>query len=474
MPYGAKAPGRPGTPIPVGAGERATITMRMTRPAVIAGTVLDDNGQVPTGTVMWVMQYRYDSGERRLVRVGGTASGPDDRGQYRIYGLAPGEYYVVAAAAPQFFTPGNDLHLTNDVDVQQAANAIAAGPAVPVTTVPQRSVGQAPMYYPGTPSIAQATPVTVRSGEERDGVDFVTQFVSTAHIDGVVNGLDGTPAAGTQVSLVATDPSVASLGFESMRQSRTDAAGAFRFSGISPGSYALAARIGKPAAWAQADVDVQGDDIHGVTLAMQESLTIAGTVAFDGDGQAPPFTAVRIALDPTVSPGAVSVSAMTSTTADANGHFSIPGVIPGRYRLTAYAGVDAKWFVRTSSLGGQESLDAGVDVRSSLSDGLVTLTNQASELSGHGIPDATVILFSTNPAQWPTPSRRILWNRVGSDGGFTIRNIPPGDYNIVSVADVEPGQWTDPAYLQSLTASATKITIAEGEKKTIDLHGGGL
>ena len=96
MPYGAKAPGRPGTPIPVAAGEGATITMRVPRPAVIAGTVLDEHGQPQGGLVMRVMQYRYTSGERRLVAAPATSFGPDERGQYRIFGLAPGDYYVVA------------------------------------------------------------------------------------------------------------------------------------------------------------------------------------------------------------------------------------------------------------------------------------------------------------------------------------------------------------------------------------------
>lgn len=478
MNYGATGSGRPGTPIQLAAGQHATITMKIPRPAVITGTVLDENGQPPPGVSMVVMQYRYDSGERRLVRVGGYASGPDERGQYRIFGLAPGEYYLVASGTRDIFGPGSDLHLTSDVDVQQATNAIEGGPAVPMTNVPQRSVGSAPMYYPGTPSIAQATPITVRAGEERTGIDFVTPYATTARIDGTVTGLDGSPvAAGTQVSLVATDPNIASLGFEAMRRSVTDASGAFRFAGISPGNYVLLARAVKPLAWASEDLDVHGDDIRGVTLAMQESLTIGGDVKFDGTAQPPAFTAVRVMLQPLGSPGAVTISAATFANADASGHFSIAGVTPGRYRLSAsVAGMrpPAVWLVKTSTLAGQESLDAVVDVRSSLTDGLITLTDQVAELNGQASPDSYVILFSSNPAHWIPSGRRILWSRVAPDGNFTIRNIPPGDYHIVPVSDAEPGQWMDPAYLQGLVPSAKTITVAEGEKKTVDIRGGGI
>jgi protocatechuate 3,4-dioxygenase beta subunit len=475
MPYGAKAPGRPGTSVPVAAGERATITMRMPRPAAITGTVLDENGQPQGGLVMRVMQYRYTSGERRLAGAPATSFGPDERGHYRIFGLAPGEYYVVASGTRDVFSPGSDVHFTSDVDVQQAIKAIEGGPGVPLTDVPQRRVAAAPVYYPGTASLAQATPITVRAGEERAGVDFVTQYVTAARIDGTVTGLDGAPpAAGTQVSLVSNDPNIAAFGFDSLRSTRTDAGGTFGFAGVAPGSYALLARAANPSSWASADVDVQGDDLHGVTLALQGSLTVSGTVTFDGAGQPPAFTAVSVALQPLLSAGGVTISSATNANADASGHFSISGVSPGRYRLSAAVrGTRATWVVRASSLGGQASLDTVVDVRSSLSDGLVTLTDRTSDVSGQAPPDSFVILFPVNQAQWAPPSRRIIWNRVAADGSFTSRSVPPGDYYIVAVNDVEPGQWLDPTYLQGLIPSATKITIGDGEKKTIEIRGGG-
>jgi hypothetical protein len=327
------------------------------------------------------------------------------------------------------------------------------------------------MYYPGTASLAQATPIMIRSGEERTGVDFVTQYVTTARIDGMVTGLDGSPvAAGTQVSLVASDPNVSSFGLDSLRTTRADAAGTFRFAGIVPGSYTVVARAANPSSWARADLDVQGDDLHGVTLTMQESLTIAGTVKWEGTGQPPAFTAVRVTLQPQLSPGAVTISSATFATADASGHFSISGVTPGRYRLSAIvAGMRSPWALHASSLAGQESLDAAIDVRNSVNDGLITFTDQTSELTGHGTADSFLIVFSVDQAQWAPPARRTLWSRVAGDGTFTIRNIPPGAYYVATVTDVEPGQWSDPAYLQMLIPSATKMTIAEGEKKTIDI-----
>src|SRR5262249_22760563 len=156
------------------AGERATAAIRMARGAVITGTVLDQFGQPVGGTTIRVLKYGYtfNSGERRLMQTGASVSGPDERGAYRIYGLAPGEYYVPAVNGIGPFGNARDLHLTSEVDVEEAIKAAQAGPGAPMVDVPQRNVGFSQILYPGVSSAAQATPIAVRAGEERSGVDF--------------------------------------------------------------------------------------------------------------------------------------------------------------------------------------------------------------------------------------------------------------------------------------------------------------
>ena len=62
-------------------------------------------------------------------------------------------------------------------------------------------------------------------------------------------------------------------------------------------------------------------------------------------------------------------------------------------------------------------------------------------------------------------SRRIRTTRPATDGRFTFASLPPGDYKIAPVVDVEPGAWFDPAFLQQLDATALRVSIAEGEQK---------
>ena len=91
--YGAKRPGRPGTPIQLADGqklEKAHITLP--RGSIVTGIVVDENGEPSTGTQVRVLRYVMRQGERTLQQVGQDQT--DDRGIYRIFGLQPGEHIV--------------------------------------------------------------------------------------------------------------------------------------------------------------------------------------------------------------------------------------------------------------------------------------------------------------------------------------------------------------------------------------------
>jgi len=80
------------------------------------------------------------------------------------------------------------------------------------------------------------------------------------------------------------------------------------------------------------------------------------------------------------------------------------------------------------------------------------------------------VLFPTTSALWLPQSRRIQGVRPAADGAFTFPGLPPGDYLLAAIDDVEPGEWFDPAFLQRLLPTAMKLTIAEGEQKVQDIR----
>jgi hypothetical protein len=65
--------------------------------------------------------------------------------------------------------------------------------------------------------------------------------------------------------------------------------------------------------------------------------------------------------------------------------------------------------------------------------------------------------------------RRIVQVEADSGGGFTITNLPPGDYWAAAVAHRDARDWPAPALLARVTRVATRLAIGAGEVKRLDL-----
>jgi hypothetical protein len=105
------------------------------------------------------------------------------------------------------------------------------------------------------------------------------------------------------------------------------------------------------------------------------------------------------------------------------------------------------------------------------------MSDRHTELSGAlhtstGQPgaDVWVIAFSSDRTMWGPNARRVRAVRPGVDGHFSMADLPPGDYWLGVVTDIDPEDWQDPALLEQLAASSIKVTIGEGEKKVQDLQ----
>ena len=141
--YGQTRHGAPGIPIDV-PGEIADAELRMTisRGGVIPGRIVDERGEpVPLAQVR-ALQYKYEPMGRRLswAAAEGSNSATDDLGGFRLYGLPPGRYFVVAIGPPfplpAALGPGTDVRL-------------------PLMT-----------YFPNTTDAGSAQPIVVAAGKE--------------------------------------------------------------------------------------------------------------------------------------------------------------------------------------------------------------------------------------------------------------------------------------------------------------------
>jgi uncharacterized protein (DUF2141 family) len=500
--YGARRANRPGIALVLGDDQQLTgLSLRLVRGSVITGTLVDQNGEPFSGANVNAMRHAFAGTGRTLVPAGSSQT--DDRGQYRIWGLPAGDYIVsatvgfLAAARPDM-----DIARVTDADVKRALGEIggAARPSPAVSTATStdarasasRTVGYAPVFYPGTFVAVQATPVKLGIGEERTGIDFSLSLVPTAKVEGTVVVPEGINAPSLMVQMIGNNPQ--GLLLDTFRRSTPTSNGNFAFAGVPPGSYTIAVRAippAKPGArmpaapppgpthWAMADVTVDGRDISGVSMTLQPGLTVSGTLEFEGTTAPPDRARFRVNLVAVQAPGEVSVGAPTATP-DANGAFTIAGVTPGRYRLMASFPTprpDTTWQLKSSMVAGRDTLDAPIDLREGTDGAVITFTDRVSELTGiiqdaagQPAPEYHVVVFSADKSHWGPQSRRIRSVRPGADGKYLFANLPPGDYLLTAVTDIEPGEWFDPALLDQLARASIKVSLAEGEKKSQDLR----
>jgi hypothetical protein len=230
--------------------------------------------------------------------------------------------------------------------------------------------------------------------------------------------------------------------------------------------------------WAATDIAVDGRTVSNILLSLQQGVSVSGQVAFEGTATAPTeLTRIRVTMSPSEpSPfGGASAARV-----DASGRFTIPSVPPGKYRLNA-AGMNG-WFVESAVIGGQDALDFPIEIKGNqaVSGAVVTFTDRQTELTGvvtnaknEPAPEYTLIVFPADARYWTGPARRIQSARPATDGRYTFRNLPPGDYRLAPLFDLEPGATSDAAFLQQLEASALRVTLQPGEKKSQDMKIGG-
>lgn len=488
--YGASRPGGPGSPVVIADGvARSDISLPLLRGAVISGTLLDPEGQPIPGVSMRALRYGYTvNGERRLTAVTTTMAGhiTDDRGLYRIYGLPPGEYAIAAPAIPQLST-GDEILMMTESEVQRALNEVRQSSRQGTVTSEtmsiaggddRRAIGYATVFYPGTPVMSQSLMIPLGKGEERTGIDFQLQYVPMSTIRGSIITPSNMMSSLLTVHLIATDEVVLSDTNSEARRTSATGKGEFSFANVPPGSYLVIAKApsGPNIFWASTDVVVDGQSQPEVVLSLQSGLTVSGRVAFDGRTAIPTSSRVRVLLVPLLSGGQITLASPPARV-DANGRFSITGVTAGRYRLQAAIDGPSGWMLSSSIVNGRDALDTPIDLRQSVEGAVVTFSDRPAELSGvvrdpSGRPSATdtVIVFPADRTLWIPRSRRIRAERVVADGTFQFRLLAPGDYYVAAAADVDEYEWFDSTLLERLAvSSALKITVTEGEKKTVDV-----
>ena len=510
--YGQRRPLQAGTPLQLLDGQQLkSVDFRLPRGGAIAGRILDEDGEAMPGATVRVMRYQYLQGDRRLVQAGTAQT--DDKGSYRVWALMPGDYYVTATArgfsGPLGFGAfggpdpggggrggrggvggggqgGGGRAAGGPGGGGAGGGRAAGGPGGRATTIAALLGGQdddepvayAPTYFPGVGSVNEAKAITLGISQELLDVTFGLQLVRTSRVSGHALNGDGSPVTSGNVALT---PEGAGGGggrgqFGVSYGSRIGWDGAFTMANVPPGRYTLRARgaDSDQPQYAQQTLTVGGGDVANVTVALAPGASITGTIAFEAAQQPPELTQVRVTAQ-AADPGELGINAGART--DKDGRFTIDGVPAGAHFIRANGA--RGWTLKSVTIGGRETIDTPLDLRSgqTLADVHLVFTDKLTQISGTvtsgqgtAVTDYTVLAFPTDSRLWRPQSRHIMTARPDQNGKYQIKGLPPGEYYMAMVDPAVQGEWFEPAFLEQHRPGAMRITLSDGDMKTQDFQ----
>jgi hypothetical protein len=458
--YGQRRPLQAGTPLQLGDGQQLKgVDFRLPRGSVVAGRLLDEDGEPMPGATVGVLRYQYMQGDRRLVQAGNSQT--DDRGQFRIWGLMPGEYYISGIARNVGFGRGGRGGFAGRGGITLGASG------------EDENIAYAPTYFPGVESVDQAKPIAVGLSQELLDINFSLRLVHTSRIDGRAINPDGTPVTAGNVQLLAE--SARSRGQIGMRYGgRIDWDGKFSIGTVPPGRYVLLARAddGERPEYGSQPVAIVSGDLTDVTVIVSPGAIIAGRIVFPPSSQAPDYTPVRVLAAPLEQ----GIEGPSVSRVDKDGNFTIPGVAAGPH-LIRPQGQSRAWILESVTIGGRDMTDVPVDLRNgqTLANVVVTFTDKIAQIAGtltngQGVPmtEYTVLAFPIDTSLWRPQARQIMTARPDQTGKYTIRGLPPGEYYVATVDPAEQGEWFEPTYLDEHRTGAMRVVLGAGDSKTQD------
>ena len=442
-------PGSAQTVLTLGAGDQLNLgDLKLPRGGVIAGRILDDAGEPVAEAVVTAERMSFlTPSVRRIVR--SNTARTDDLGNYRIYGLSPGKYFVSARAGT-------------------ATRGVAS-------------------YFPGVSNVSEATPVEVRAGQDSAGIALKLQNGAYGVITGTVTDARGAPFPAAIVWLVS--PRTDGVQVNSADLSTLSGAdGRFSLPNVSPGEYQIEAfssawmerfrkegdRAGPPGEIGVLPISVTRSDTQ-VNVRMSAGHRVTGQVLVDGMPlQAAAAPGARVTAAQQFGVGLSSLSIPITAAVQPDGTFTLAGV--QGFRLIGLRGVTGAAYHHTSR-NGEDISERGIVVNADVTGVEIHLTTRPSRLegtvvdgAGNPVPEARVLVFSTNREEWMRPGfRRFQDHRLSIMGKFAATALPAGNYLAAIVPAEDADRWADPDYLDSLRATATPFTISDGATTTMTL-----
>lgn len=445
--YGQKKSEDPGAVLTLRPGQEIKdLLFRLIPSGVIAGRILDEDGEVLPSVNVTAAKEVYSDGKRTLA-MGATVE-TNDLGEYRLFGLSPGRYFV-SAVYPRWsrFAGGEDSG-GSESDQQ----------------------GYAKMYYPGTADAGKAIFIDLKGGEEVPSIEILLRKVLAYRIRGrVYNQINHKPGTGTNVLLM---PKTNRREWDSVQPANVEKQdGSFDISEVLPGSYVLTALWfdeGKIYS-TRMPVEVGNADVDGLAVMIGPGMTITGQIIWDGK---PALEKDELTVRP--RPVDLNLGSQSSTRVTPGNFFTLKDIGEGTYDAEV-AGESKDCYIKDVQYGASSALEGGFTVVRGAPAALeITISSHGARVQGavtdaDGLPAVGVWVVLVPDAKYRTQYRLYKTQTTDQYGHFDLRGIPPGEYKLFSWEEVELGAWEDPEFLKPFEEKGGTIALQQGDQKMLNL-----
>jgi hypothetical protein len=439
----------------------ADIVMELVSSSTIRGRVRDADGDPVIGAEVQALTPTYRDGMRSLTS--SKTATTDDRGEYRIFWLNPGDYFIRTYVRTSDF---------------------AALPAF------RQDTQAAPefTYYPGTLDESGAQLVPARSGME-EVADF--RMVAPAarklfSISGkVLTSIPGT--ADMRISLLylvprgTVGPARSSVSLVNSASFRTP--GEFNLSGVPPGQYDMYPVVTDNQGHshtARTPVEVVDRSIENIVVSIRPGVELRGRIVVDGAVPAGKLGNATVSLNsidgvPTIFQYSPDSSSSAIVANRETGEFSVLGVVNGKYDIVSNIANSGNYYFVDILQGGRSVFDNGfmvttetpepLEIRVSAKGGVAEGIIRDSQR--RPIANATVVIV-------PPLSRRqnsLLYKRGASDGDghFSIKGLAPGEYKIFAWSNVPTGAWENSDFMQRYEQQGQRLVITATQTSNVQV-----
>lgn len=443
------------------------VVIRMASSAAVSGRVVAD-GRSTSGIEVRLVKPAYGPDGRKNPRTAGAVL-TDDRGEYRIHGVVPGRYYVIAGPPTYEF-----MSTLLQGGAWQALRAVAQ--RYPVT------------YYPSTLDLSKAVAVDIKPGSDVRDVDIAMSTQQPFRIRGrVVDGQtnQALPARVT-VSWHPRDAPYGPNGTGSENTTDANPDGTSESAPLVPGKYWLEVKARstspqrgvtstaadrQPLSQAAIAVEVIASDVDNVVVRMMPSTTLRGRITLDGQ----PLTTmagmerVQVSVSSIVVGAIALIAPPQPTPRQPDGTFQFERIAPGDYRLR-FALLPQGVYVKQATLGALDVLSEGLRVPNNTTDILeIVLSAKGGQLEGAVTDDAGSPLDNVQAVLIPEATNLVdLYRTANTDdkGFFTMRGITPGDYRVFAWEALDANMYFDPEVVRPVLDRGTRVRVTEASKVT--------